>query len=212
MKSILSCAYWPNLHYFYYLLNSEAILIEQFENYQRQSFRNRTSILSANGLLSLSIPALKQGTKELTKDVEISYAEQWQTKHWRAITSAYKNSPYFEHFESEIEPLYSKKFQSLLEYNLLQIETIFKILKLKKNISLTTLYNKEIIDCEDLREKIHPKLDFKTDDNVRSALNKNYYQTFESKFSFVPNLSILDLIFNEGLGALDYLMERRQLQ
>jgi hypothetical protein len=213
MKSLLSTAYWPNLHYFYYVLNSEVIFIEQFENYQKQSFRNRTQILSANGPLDLSIPVKKKSrvampghaTKERTKDVEISYAENWQLNHWRAITSAYKNSPYFEHFEDEIQVFYSKKFENLLDYNRKQLDTVLKILRVKKEIQLTTQFEKEPKDKIDCRENIHPKLEFKEDNAVRGRIQKPYYQTFEEKFDFVPNLSILDLIFNTGLESLTYL-------
>lgn len=205
MKALLSTAYWPNLHYFYYVLNSELICIEQFENYQKQSFRNRTTILSANGPLDLSIPVRKKAIKELSKDIEISYSENWQAKHWRAIVSAYKNSPYFEHFEGEIEFFYDRKHENLLEFNLEQMQVLFRILKLKKEIKLSEKYEKELVDFSDLRESIHPKLDFKKDANCVGKLMKPYYQTFENKFEFVPDLSILDLIFNKGLETLEYL-------
>lgn len=205
MNSLLSTAYWPNLHYFYYVFNSDLIHIEQFENYQKQSFRNRTRILSANGELDLSIPVKKKAPKELSKDIEISYKENWQMKHWRAITSAYKNSPYFEHFENEIEYLYSNKYENLMRFNLEQLQIVLKILQVKKNILLTQDYEKKLIGFTDLREKIHPKLNFKEDKNITEMLLRPYYQTFEAKFDFIPNLSILDLLFNKGLGTLDYL-------
>lgn len=206
MKRILSTAYWPNLHYFYYVLHSEYICIEQFEHYQKQSYRNRTQILSANGRLNLSIPVKKQAAKELTRHVEISYAEPWQNKHWRAITSAYKNSPYFEYFEDEIKIFYTQKYQHLIDFNLLQLKCVLNILKLEKIISLSTAFEKKPLDYLDLRENIHPKIDFKTDFISLKTLKQPYYQTFETKFAFEPNLSVLDLLFNEGLGAADYLL------
>ncbi|PBQ30740.1 hypothetical protein CNR22_02775 [Sphingobacteriaceae bacterium] len=205
MKVLLSTAYWPNLHYFCYVLNSDSIYIEQFENYQKQSFRNRTQILTANGALDLSIPVKKNAPKEFTKDITISYQEKWQIKHWRAITSAYKNSPYFEHFESEIEPFYTQEFENLSEYNFLQLETVLRILKLKKDLQYSSAYIKTPENLLDLRGAIHPKKEFKTDSLVIERLNTSYYQTFENKFTFVPNLSILDLIFNTGLETIDYL-------
>jgi hypothetical protein len=205
MNCLLSTAYWPNLHYFYYLFNADKIFIEQFENYQKQSFRNRTRILSANGVLDLSIPVKKKATKELTKDIEISYKESWQVKHWRAIISAYKNSPYFEHFESEIEHLYSYRHENLVQFNMEQLRIVLGILKIKKDISHTPAYEKESAGFLDLREKIHPKLGFEKDEEVTGVLTSPYYQTFETKYDFIPNLSILDLLFNKGLEALDYL-------
>jgi hypothetical protein len=204
MKTLLNTAYWPNLHYFYYLLYSDPVLVEQFDTYHKQSFRNRTQILSANGILDLTIPIAKKGGKELTKDVVISYAENWQINHWRAITSAYKNSPYFEFFEQEIKAFYSKKYESLVDYNSQQLECIFKILKLSKKISFTTAFEKKPEGFNDLRDVIHPKKDFRIDSHAKEILLKPYYQTFGEKFGFAPNLSILDLIFNTGLGAISY--------
>lgn len=207
MKVLLSTAYWPNLHYFYYILNADSVCIEHFENYQKQSFRNRATILTANGTLDLSIPVTKNGIKELTKDITISYQEKWQIKHWRAITSAYKNSPYFEHFESEIAPFYLQEYENLSQYNQMQLNTVLKILKLKKQLFFSANYIKSPEGSLDLRESIHPKKEFGLDVLVTDTLNQNYYQTFESKFDFVPNLSILDLLFNKGLETLDYLRE-----
>ncbi|MBA2612991.1 MAG: WbqC family protein [Bacteroidetes bacterium] len=205
MKVLLSTAYWPNLHYFYYILNSERITIESYENYQKQSYRNRTQILTANGKLDLSIPIKKINIKELIKDVEISYNENWQINHWRALTSAYKNSPYFEFFEEEINYFYTKEFKFLMDYNSEQLKLVLKLLKLKKDLSFTTVFEKEPADCLDFRNNIHPKIEFTKDTVVASKLTSPYYQTFESKFSFEPNLSILDLLFNKGLETVEYL-------
>jgi hypothetical protein len=208
MTPLLETAYWPNLHYFYYVINSDTITIEQHESYHKQSFRNRTQVLTANGKLDLSIPVKKVQEPGTTQQVEISYAENWQIKHWRAITSAYKNSPYFDFFEDEIRFFYDTQINSLLEYNQLQLRLILKILKLKKEILLTTDYQKNAETFIDLRNKIHPKLDFTNDQNVSDLLTMSYYQTFENKFPFHPNLSILDLLFNRGLQSIDYLKQK----
>lgn len=205
MKGIFSIAYWPNLHYFYYLINADEIHIETHDHYQKQSYRNRCSILSANGVLDLSIPVKHQATKELVKDVEISYQENWQQKHWRAIVSAYKNSPYFEHFETEIELFYSSETQYLLSYTRKQLELILKLLRIKKEIHYSENYSEIMEGFVDFREMIHPKKDFKKDENYNRVLSAPYYQTFSEKMLFVPNLSILDLIFNKGLESLGYL-------
>lgn len=204
---LMSTAYWPNLHYFFYVLNAETIHIEQFEHYPKQSFRNRTRILTANGVLDLSIPVKKISLKEYTKDVQISYAENWQIKHWRAITSAYKNSPYFEYFEDDLFYFYKQPFETLIDYNLQQLNVILKLLQLKKNIILSKAYEKQPFQLHDVRELIHPKLDFKTDPLASTLLAKKYYQTFETKFDFRPNLSIIDLLFNCGLKARAYFNE-----
>ncbi len=205
MKVILSTAYWPNLQYFYYILNAEEVFIEHFEHYQKQSFRNRTQILTANGILDLSIPVIKNNDKELITGVEISYKENWQQNHWRAITTAYKNSPYFEFFEDEIKVFYKTKPQFLFEYNLLQLKTLLKILRVNKKTESNLDFEKETTKTIDLRNTIHPKIDFKNDTLTNSLLAKPYYQTFGDELNFTPNLSLLDLIFNKGLDTLDYL-------
>ncbi|MES2678299.1 MAG: WbqC family protein [Bacteroidota bacterium] len=206
MKALLSTAYWPNLHYFFYVLNAESVTIEQHENYQKQSYRNRTGILSANGPLDLSIPVKKRSLKELTKDIEISYSENWQIRHWRAITSAYKNSPYFDFFEDEIRYFYTRQFESLLNYNTEQLNLVLKLLRHKKEIILTSHFEMPADQIyEDVRFNIHPKISFENDWLVKEKLKISYYQTFGNKFDFLPNLSVLDLLFNKGLETKDYL-------
>jgi hypothetical protein len=205
MNTFLSSAYWPNLQYFYYLLNGEEVIVEQQEHYQKQSYRNRTQILGANGVLNLIIPVVHQGNKMLMKDVEIDYNENWHIKHWRAITSAYKNSPYFEFFENEFYYLYQEKEKYLIQFNLKQIELILKIFKMKKSIKLSDTFELHYSNAVDKRFVIHPKINFKDDEGLSIDLKKRYYQTFGSKFEFEPNLSILDLLFNKGMEAKEYL-------
>lgn len=205
MKTILSTAYWPNLHYLYWFLHSEKTVIDVYEHYQKQSFRNRCQIMTANGPLNLSIPVKHLATKEFTADIEISYQEKWQIKHWRAIVSAYKNSPYFEHFEDELKLMYQNEPNLLVDFNVSQLRLILKLLRLKKEIALSTSYIEAEETDNDLRESIHPKLDFRSDKIVASVLMNPYYQTFEAKMKFVPNLSILDLLFNIGLETCAYL-------
>ncbi len=201
MNVILSAAYLPNLHYFYYLFNAQTITIEQHENYQKQSYRNRTQLLSANGVLNLSIPIIKNNNALLITDVEICYKENWQKNHWRAIESAYKNSPYFEFFETDLKQFYTSPFQHLFQFNINQLQLILKLLKQPIPINFTTHYQKQITDAIDLREIIHPKINFSGDTIAHGFLNTPYYQTFEAKFNFTPNLSILDALFNIGLKS-----------
>lgn len=205
MKVLLSSSYWPNLQYFFYILNFDCLQIEQYENYAKQSYRNRTQILSSNGVLNLCIPIINKGNKQAFNTVEICYKDKWQINHWKAITSAYRNSPYFEYFEEDIKIFYFNEFGFLLDYNLKQIETILRILKQKKQILLSTSYIKGYENYIDLRNKIHPKIDFNFDEIIIKTIQQPYYQTFENKFNFKPNLSILDLLFNLGLDAYKYL-------
>lgn len=205
MNVLLVTSYWPNLHYFFYVLNASIINIEQFDNYSKQSYRNRTQILSANGILNLSIPIKKNKSKKVVKSIEISYKEDWQKNHWRAITSAYKNSPYFDFFEEDLKVFYSNKYNLLIDYNTDQLKFIVKVLKQKKNIQLTKQYERNPDSVIDLRTIIHPKQSYLSDKLLANKLDQSYYQTFENKISFTPNLSILDLLFNKGLHTIDYL-------
>ena len=205
MNVLLVTSYWPNLHYFFYVLNASIIHIEQFDNYSKQSYRNRTQILSANGILNLSIPIKKNKSEKVVNSIEISYKEDWQKNHWRAITSAYKNSPYFDFFEEDLKVFYSNKYNLLIDYNTDQLKFIVKVLKQKKNIQLTKQYESNPESVIDLRTIIHPKQSYLSDKLVANKLDQSYYQTFENKISFTPNLSILDLLFNKGLQTIDYL-------
>ena len=205
MNVLLVTSYWPNLHYFFYVLNASIIHIEQFDNYSKQSYRNRTQILSANGILNLSIPIKKNKSEKVLNSIEISYKEDWQKNHWRAITSAYKNSPYFDFFEEDLKVFYSNKYNLLIDYNIDQLKFIIKVLKQKKNIQLTKQYESNPDSVIDLRTIIHPKQSYLSDKLVANKLDQSYYQTFENKISFTPNLSILDLLFNKGLHTIDYL-------
>ena len=205
MNVLLVTSYWPNLHYFFYVLNASIINIEQFDNYSKQSYRNRTQILSANGILNLSIPIKKNKSEKVINSIEISYKEDWQKNHWRAITSAYKNSPYFDFFEEDLKVFYSNKYNLLIDYNTDQIKFIIKVLKQKKNIQLTKQYESNPESVIDLRTIIHPKQSYLSDKLLANKLDQSYYQTFENKISFTPNLSILDLLFNKGLHTIDYL-------
>ena len=201
MKTVLlSTAYLPPLHYFYYLLNAEKIIIETQEHFVKQTYRNRCEILSANGKLSLSIPLLKSADKTLISKKQISYSENWQKVHWRAITSAYKNTPYFEYFENDFKPFYENKFEFLFDYNLQLTQTIFKILRKKKEISFTKTFEKET-GLFDLRETVHPK-----NNSIKiEALVVPYRQAFSDKLGFTKNLSVIDLLFNKGLETKDFL-------
>jgi len=206
MNVVLGSAYWPNIQYLYYLINAQEIYIDHYEHYQKQSYRNRTTILSANGELDLSIPIKKSANNSSFNSIEISYAEDWQKQHWRAIQSAYKNSPYFDFLEDEIEAFYNQKFQYLHHFNAEQLKWILKVFKQKKEIIYTESYfeNQKTDSIIDLRNSIHPKEEI-TDESIRALLEKPYYQTFSTKFGFVPNLSVLDLIFNEGIKGHQYL-------
>ena len=197
---ILSSAYLPNLTWYHYFTKAGQVFIEKHEHYMKQSFRNRCEIYSANGKLSLIIPLEKNADKELITEKKISYKENWQIKHWRAITSAYKNSPYFEYFEDEFKPYYNERHEFLFDYNQALLQTINKILRIKKEIQFTEAYSK-LPEGLDLRESIHPKKE-------ALILMKPYHQVFSDKHGFNSDLSIIDLLFNKGLETPLFLSEQ----
>jgi hypothetical protein len=206
MKIILGSAYWPNIQYLFYILNSDSVYIDLYEHFQKQSYRNRTKILAANGELSLTIPVKNWKEHAPVKDIEISYAEDWRKQHWRSIVSAYKNSPYFDFLEDELRSFYENEYKFLHEYNADQLKWIIKAFRLKKEIH----YSNEYIDISselDLREEIHPKKEI-SDRKLKELLEKPYYQTFSEKMGFVSNLSVLDLIFNEGIKVVNHYFQK----
>jgi hypothetical protein len=193
---LLSSAYLPDLTYLSEVLNADTIYIEQQEHFVKQTHRNRCDILTSNGKLTLSIPLLKSGEKELISNKRISYAENWQQQHWRSITSAYKSSPYFEFFEDEFKPFYNTKFDLLIDFNTQLLQTVLHILRIKKEILFTREFILNPIDCKDLREHPHSSL--------HEKLNQTpYYQIFADKLGFIPQVSCMDALFNVGLETID---------
>lgn len=205
---VLGSAYWPNLHYMHYVLSGKDVVIDTHEFFEKQSYRNRTIILSANGPLALSIPVKKWHDQTPVSGIEISYKEPWQKQHWKALVSAYKNSPYFDFLEEEILAFYETEYRFLLDYNLAQLQWLKKVYRLKALPPLTESYiePQSLKETDlDLRRTIHPKHEQMTP-ALKQTLSKPYYQTFSAKFDFIPNLSVLDLIFNEGIKTTAYLI------
>lgn len=205
---VLGSAYWPNLHYMHYWLAHNNVVLDTCEYFEKQTYRNRSVILSANGPLALSIPVKKWQDQTPVNAIEISYQEPWQKQHWRALVSAYKNSPYFDFLEEELKVFYETEYRYLLEFNMAQLHWLKKAYRLNALPELASEYiephqlKKTDID---LRQRIHPKHE-EILPEVRAILSKPYYQTFSNKFEFVPNLSVLDLIFNEGIKTAAYLI------
>lgn len=199
---LLNTAYFPPVGYISRLYQHPAVLIEQFEHYGKQSYRNRCEILSANGKLPLTIPIKKNGKiKFLTKEAEIDYSTPWQKLHFKGIESAYKNSPFYDYYEEDFRPYFERREKYLLDLNLNILHTLADLLKLHTRIELTEDYIPERTKAYiDLRSVIHPK-----NPEFVAAATKPYSQTFREKFPFIPNLSILDLLFNMGPEAKDYL-------
>ena len=199
---LLSTAYLPPVEYFALLL-SENAAIEREERYQKQSYRNRSVIMNGNGVLNLIIPTVHDDRMGIVKDVRIEYVTPWQRAHWRSIESAYNNTPYYLYYKDALKPFYEREYEFLFDFNLQLIQTLTKLLRLDGDIRTTTTF--EPYTSHDTRLLIHPKHSRKEDYPFR--LKTPYYQVFEDKFGFVPNLSVIDLLFNEGPQAAAYLRQ-----
>lgn len=199
MNVIAPISCFGNVSYYAHLIAAENFYVENHENFGKQSFRNRFEILGANNVQSLSIPVIKKsGIKQAITKVEISYAEDWNVKHWRSIRSAYASSPFFEHYDIEIEPLFAQKFKNLFEWNTKCHEIICDILQIENKAINTSKFNSQF-DGVDLRNS------FKKRNENNTIKHPKYNQVFDDRFNFEPNLSILDLIFNQGNMSLPYL-------
>ncbi|AMP98343.1 WbqC-like family protein [Pedobacter cryoconitis] len=199
--AIFPLFYLPPVSYFSALnAHNYEFLLEKEEHFPKQTYRNRTRIYSPNGALDLFLPVIK-GSKYHTKvkDVKISYDFKWQRLHWLSLESCYRNSAYFEYYEDELAVFYHKKFEFLFDYNLEILQWIFKQLKKTAEFNFTTEYVKEIAPENDYRLKLH----FKEPELIVPA--KPYFQVFEDRMGFMPNMSIVDLLFNQGPQTKNYL-------
>lgn len=191
---LLECENFPCIAWYQNYLNASNVQIEQYENFERTTFRNRLIIAGPNDLITLSIP-LKGGRnqKNIMKDLMISYEEKWQVQHWKTIESCYRRSPYFEYYADDIRSLFEKKHSFLIDYNIECLEKINQLIQVKKDIQLTHEFIKNPADTIlDLRSSISV-------DNYSTFQNlPNYIQVFQERNGFKNNLSILDMLFCVG--------------
>lgn len=204
MNLLIESQYLPNIAYFKMINNASNFTLEANENFQKQSFRNRTLILTSNKVDSLTVPIINSNSKQLIRDVEIDYSQNWVNVHLRSIRSAYGNSPFFEHYFPYIEHIVCKRHKYLFELNFQLLERILKLLKINIDIQLTDdFYHHEICQFDDLRDAIHPKKSLELNLFTENISFSTYSQVFGEKF--VENLSIIDLLMNEGSAAKQYL-------
>jgi len=195
MNDVFPTAYFGSIAYFQALVHEQNVCIEAKEHFVKQTIRTRCSILVSNGLRYLSVPVVKEnGNKTPMDRIRISYTENWQNDHWRTIESAYSSAPFFEHYEEEVKALIFSNQENLLRFNENITNTILDWLSID---FITTEFTTEFVKAEQ---------DFRTfpfDDRLNT---KKYTQVFEAENGFIPNLSILDLIMNEGPMARRWLL------
>jgi hypothetical protein len=196
-NTILITSYYPPISYFSAIFNSDVVFIEKYENYDRQTIRNRCYILSANGVQALSVPVIKTEEKLITS-VKIDYSNKWNHKHAYAIRSAYGKSPFFVYYyEQLVEPLF-KNYETLFELNNEILNICLQILKINKLLYFTETYLKNYEYVNDYRSILTKK---KPPFLTSYYESKPYNQVFSDRFQFIADLSILDLIFNVGYEA-----------
>jgi len=203
---LIESHYLGNIQYYAELLRHQNIVLEQYEFFEKSTFRNRCYIAGSNGKLMLSIPLIGGRQQHaITKDVRIDYTYHWQKSHWHSIESAYRSTAYFDYYQDSFRPLYKHQQTFLFDFNLQLLQTILKILKVERTITFSEAYHK-IYPSEqlnDLRNSIHPK-QLKPASSLSPSM-PTYFQIFAHKYGFLPNLSIIDLLFAKGPDTLSYL-------
>ncbi len=199
-KILIPNYYLGPISYYAAIFNASNTTIEANEHFQKATFRNRCYIAGANGNLRLSIPLVRgRNERTLIKEVEIANDYNWRKLHWQSLCSAYRSSPYFEFYEDDFAVFYDKKFKFLWDFNTELHQFITRLLEMDSNQDYTSSFSKEVI---------HGTIDLRTASREEHNIEKNdikYNQVFENKNGFIKDLSIVDLLFNEGSNAVSFL-------
>ncbi len=200
MKILIHPSYFPSIAQMAFIAQADEVVFEVCDNYQKQSYRNRAYIAHTNGRLLLNVPIKhnKNTERQKTKTVQTENDFPWQQQHWKSLQSAYRTSPFFEYYEDDFEFLFTRKVTSLLEHNLLVFDTLCELIGLEIEVSKTETFVLEP-KIDDFRFLIDAKIP------IHFSLEP-YTQVFETNHNgFIENLSVLDLLFNEGPNSLHYL-------
>ena len=201
MHLLFGSVYAGNIDYYSALCKASKITIDSNEHFEKQSYRNRCVIAGANGRLNLIVPVKRKIGKNKLKEVRVDNSQNWRKLHWKSLESAYRTSPYFEYFEHDFYPIYMEnKYDFLLDLNKDIQGVILKNLQIEVPIIYSSSYIDNVDGCIDLRNDIHPK---KSPSKFYNS--PIYTQVFQDKMNHIPNLSILDLLFNEGPMAYELL-------
>ena len=204
MKALVHPSYFPSISHFAVMAQSDSVTFEMEDNFQKQTNRNRTYIYSPNGIQLLNIPIKHSNSlsHQKTKEIKIEPEFDWQKQHFKSLESAYRSSPFFEYFEDDLLPIFQKKHTFLMDLNLEAFDIVCKCLRMKLQFDTTTEYFHEIDNSQivDFRYLVNGKKDH--------SVFEPYTQVFDDKHGFLNNLSVLDLLFNEGKFAMDYLKKQ----
>lgn len=200
MKALLSTTYFGPIQWYQKLYRADSVLIERWESFQKQTYRNRCLIATTQGVQALTVPIVR-GESPLIKDIRISDHGNWRHLHWNALLSAYGESPFFEYYQDDIRPFYEKNWDFLFDFNEAICKTICELIDIQPHVSYTDVYKKVDFSFSDYRNVINPK--HPTVDQEFEP--KHYYQVYQQKYGFLSNLSILDLLFNMGPESIFYL-------
>ncbi len=197
--TILPAAYMPSVEYVARLLREESV-VDLGEHYIKRSQRNRAQILSANGVMSLTVNVENANRpRQRITDVRIDYSKRWQHQHWVSIMSAYKSSPYFDHYAHLLEPFYKREWRYLVDYNMEYLSTLLRLLGVEDKVNISEKYVTAREGDIDLRPKHNEGSTF---------VAEPYFQVFSDRMPFVANLSILDLLLCEGPQAVSAVLMR----
>jgi len=210
---LIETQYLGNIEYYARLTHHKTVLLEQHEHYVKSTYRNRCYIAMPDGPLRLSVPlARSRYQRRAIKDVRIDYSYAWQRLHWNSLCTAYRSSPYFEYYEDTFYPYYHKPFDFLLDFNQQLCAEIVELLQLPVQVNNTKSFQKsyapEANIC-DFRSVIHPRKTHAIGNP--KYVSPTYHQVFENKIGFLPNLSIIDLLFAEGPNAVARLQDAIQI-
>lgn len=200
MDILIHPTYFPSISHFAAMLQADKITFEVEDNFQKQTNRNRTYIYSPNGIQLLNIPIKhSKGAHQKTKDIQVDFDFDWQKQHFKSLETAYRSSPFFEFFEDDIRPFFEKKHKFLLDLNFETLDIVSRCLRIKLDYTSTTEYIRDIDPDHTVDFR------FLADGKKDASSFEKYQQVFDDKHGFLNNLSILDLLFNEGKFTVDYL-------
>ena len=199
MTVLLSTTYFGPVQWYQKLYRSDEVQIEQWESFQKQTYRNRCLIAAPNGIQALTVPV--EHNSQLIKDIRVSDHGNWRHLHWNALVTAYSESPFFEYYQDDIRPFYEQRWDYLLDFNEAIRAKMCELIDIQPKVSYSLEFRTLNSQLQDFRETIRPKHPAPDPDFTP----RPYYQVWQQKYGFLPNLSILDLLFNMGPESILYL-------